>query len=129
MFEFFMENTLISILGLLLFLIYINDLSDDLTSNPKLLADEASLFSAVKNIDNSGIDLNNDLRIINKWAFQWQMSFNPDPTKQAEEVVFSGKTMKLNHPLLFFNGNPVVQTDIQRHLGMFLDTKLSFLII
>lgn len=43
-----------------------NDLSDDLVSGPKLFADGTSLFSIVKNIDNSGIDLNYDFRIINK---------------------------------------------------------------
>ena len=52
------------------------------------------------------------------------MSFGPDPTKQAKKVIISRETIKLNHPLLFCNGNPVVQTDIQKHLGMFLDTKL-----
>ena len=35
--------------------------------------------------------------------------------------------MKANHPLLFFNGNPVIQTDILKHLRLFRDTKLSFL--
>ena len=51
-----------SILGLLLFLIYINYLSDNLASNPKLFADDTSLFSVVKNVGASNIDLNNDLK-------------------------------------------------------------------
>ena len=40
-----------SILCPLLFLIYINDLSDNLASNPKLFADDTSLFSVIKNVD------------------------------------------------------------------------------
>ena len=48
-----------SILGPLLFLIYINDLSDNLASKPKLFADSTSLFCVVKNVDASNIDLNN----------------------------------------------------------------------
>ena len=53
-----------SILGPLLFLIYVNDLFDNLTSNPKLFADDTSLFSVVKSVDASNIDLNNDLKKI-----------------------------------------------------------------
>ena len=51
------------------------------------------------------------------------MSFSPDPTKKAQELIFSSKKIKGNHPLLFFNVNPVVQTDIQKYPGMFLDTN------
>ena len=49
-----------SVLRPLFFLIYINDLSDNLNSNPKLFADDISLFSFVQNI-NSTTDLNSDL--------------------------------------------------------------------
>ena len=38
---------------------------------------------------NSANELNNDLRKVCNWAFQWKMSFNPDPSKQAQEVIFS----------------------------------------
>ena len=72
-----------SILGPLLFLIYINDLADDLSSNVKLFADDTSLFSVVHDVNASARELNDDLKKINKWAFQWKMSFNPDPSKQA----------------------------------------------
>ena len=50
-----------SILGLLLFLIYINDLSDGLRCNSKLFADDTSLFATVHNINKATNDLNNDL--------------------------------------------------------------------
>ena len=59
-----------SILGQLLFLIYINDLSDDLASNAKLLLDEASQFSVVENMTKSTNELNNDFTKIGIWAFQ-----------------------------------------------------------
>ena len=114
------------ILGPLLFLIYINDLSDNLASNPKLFADDTSLFSVVKNVDASNIDLNNDFKKIGEWAFQWNMSFNLDRTKQAQELIFSCKVQTTNHPSLFFNENVVQQTTLQQHLRMFLDSKLNF---
>ena len=47
-----------SILGPLLFLIYINDLSDNLTSNAKLFADDTSVFSVVYDVNTSAKELN-----------------------------------------------------------------------
>ena len=54
------------------------------------------------------------------------MSFNRDPIKQAQKVIFSPKRQKLNHPTLSFNNIAVTQSVTQKHLGMFLDTKLDF---
>ena len=105
-----------SILGSLLFLIYINDLSENLASNPKLFAYDTSLFSVVKNFDASNIDLNNNLKKIGERTFQWKTNFNPDPTKQAQEQTFSGKVQTTNHPRLFFNENVVPKTILQKHL-------------
>ena len=74
------------------FLIYINDLATDLKSNVKLFADDTSLFSIVSDPLETANILNKDLDKIRGWAEQWKMAFNPDPTKQAQEVVFSKKT-------------------------------------
>ena len=115
-----------SVLGPLLFLIYINDLPDGLRSNAKLFADDTSLFSVVTDINKSCNDLNSDLSLINDWAFQWKMSFNPDPNKQAAEVTFSRKKNPLGQPDVFFNNFPVNSTHSQKHLGLILDTKLNF---
>ena len=88
-----------SILGPLLFLIYINDLSDGLKSECKLFADGTSLFSVVHDINTSASDLNTDLETIGNWAFQWKMNFNPDPNKQAQEIIFSRKKTASLHSL------------------------------
>ena len=58
------------ILGRLLFLIYINDLSNDIKSKCKLFADDTSFFSVVHDIDTSVNDLNHDLEKISEWAFR-----------------------------------------------------------
>ena len=63
--------------------------------------------------------LSQDLNRINNWGFQWKMSFNPDPSKQAQEVTFSRKLQKSTHPTLNFNYNTVTQSVTQKHLGMF----------
>ena len=54
------------------------------------------------------------------------MAFNPDPNKQANEVLFSCKTKKVDHPPLNFNGFPVVQVKETKHLGLILQFGLSF---
>ena len=84
---------------LLLFLSYIKNLPDGLNSNVKLFADDTSLFSVVHNIYESLNLLNSNLSKLNQWARQWKMSFNPDPTKKAQEIIiFSHKTSQGNHP-------------------------------
>ena len=80
-----------SILGPLLILIYINDLPNEWKSNVKLFADDVSLFTSVKDKNESTNVLNNDLLLISKWAFNWKMLFNPDPSKPAQEVFFFKK--------------------------------------
>ena len=79
-----------------LFLIYINNLSDNLISNPKLFADGTSLFSIVQDINQSVVNLNDDFKKISNWDFQWKMSFNLNINKQAQEVIFSRKLQNLN---------------------------------
>ena len=54
------------------------------------------------------------------------MSFNPDPKKEAQEVIFSRKSKATSHPPLVFNNNNVMQVASQKHLGTILDTQLSF---
>ena len=86
-----------SILGPLLFLIYINDLSEGLSSNAKLLADDTSLLSVIHDSNTSALELKNDLAKINRWAFQWKMSFNPDPKKNKHKKSFLVGNLKQHH--------------------------------
>ena len=85
------------------------------------------LFSVIIDSLRSSNLLNFDLRMIENWAFQWKMSFNPDPSiKQAIEVIFSKKTIHTPHPILTFNNNIICSKDSHKHLGMVLDKKLTF---
>ena len=54
------------------------------------------------------------------------MSFNPGPSKQGQEVIFSRKVNKDFHPPLTFNNNIVYQTTSQEHVVIILDNRLSF---
>ena len=107
---------------LLLFLIYINDMPNGLLSDPKLFADATSLFSTVQDITTSTVSLNNDPTKISEWVVQWKMNFHPDPTKQAQEILFIKK--KQYSSLIFHN--LVHQVQLKKHLRLFLDPKLSF---
>ena len=54
------------------------------------------------------------------------MSFKPDPSKQGQEVILPKKLQKTNHNQVYFNHNSVKQVPPQKHLGVYLDTKLNF---
>ena len=90
-----------SVLGSLLFLIYINDLPDGLPSIVKLFADDAS-FPVVHDVSASAKELNKDLNKINGWTFEWKINFNLDLSKQSQELLLSRKLQKVSHPKLFF---------------------------
>ena len=74
----------------------------------------------------SDTQLNNDLNEISKWAFQWKMLFNPDPSKQAIEICSSHKRDNENYPSQVFNDTKVQLANSQKHLGLILDSKLDF---
>ena len=83
-------------------------------STVKLFADDISLFSIVVDAKTSACKLNKDFR---------KMSFIPDLNKQAQEVIFSRKTDKSSHPLIYFNSAPVSGINFQKHLAVYLERK------
>ena len=115
-----------SILGPLLFLIYINNLTNKLKSNAKLFANDTSLFTIVKDKNKSANMLNNDLKRISKLAYNWKILFNPDPSKPAQEIVFSRKKKLQSHPTISLSNIQVERASYQNHLGILLDEKLNF---
>ena len=115
-----------SLLRPLFFLIYINDLPNELKSNAKLFADDTPLFTIVKDKQESADVVNNDLSLISKWAFNWKMLFNPDTNKPAQEVLFSRKKKTQNYPNISLNNIQVERVSHQKHLGITLNEKLNF---
>ena len=75
----------------------------------------ASLFSVLHDVNASARELNDEMKKISKWVFQWKMSFNPDLSKQAQKVIFSRKIKKLPHPSL------VLEASSQEDLGVTLN--------
>ena len=67
-----------------------------------------------------------NLDLIGQWAHAWRMSFNPAPQKQAVELTFSKEKIEIDHPVILFNDIPVKKVNEHKHLGIILDSKLSF---
>ena len=93
----------------LLSLAYNNDLSKNPLSFAKFFTDDTFVFSNVHDISLSSLQLNDDLIKISNWAYQWKMSFNPEVTKQAQEVFFSQKSQKFTHATVYFSNSPVAK--------------------
>ena len=115
-----------SVLGPLLFLIYINNLEKNIKSNVICFAGDIMLFSVVNNPAISANELNHDLKVISQWAYQWKMNFNPDLNKQATELLFSCKKNIPNHPSLFFNESVVPKVREQKHFRSNTRLKVIF---
>ena len=63
---------------------------------------------------------------VSYWASKWEMSFNSDPSKEAQEVIFSRKINEVYHPPPLFNNFTVQQMSSEKHLGIHLDEELTF---
>ena len=115
-----------SVLGTLLFLIYIIDLTDNISSDMRLYTDDSSLFTCVNGITQTHDKLAKNLQTISMWTYQWKMVLNPDITKEVIEVDFSCKNIKPDHPERSFGGMPITRQPFTKHLGVYLDARLNF---
>ena len=75
-------------------------------------------------VNTSASDINNDLKLISDWAFQWKRCFNPDRSTLAQEIIFNRKKVKSSHPIVYFSNIPLSSTSAHKHLGMLLNNKL-----
>ena len=107
-----------SVLGPILFLIYINDITKNITSTTKLYADDTSIYDTIiKHHENeSYIILQNDLNIVNSWAEKWMVNFNPQKTeamfitrKHDENIVKSN---------LYFQTEKIQDVTNHKHIGL-----------
>ena len=107
-----------SVLGPLLFLVYINDLVENVGCKIKLFADDTFLLSVVYDESKTAAELVRDLERVRNWAWQWRMKFD---NEKAEEVSFSAKRAKPIYLPLSFGDDDVVRKSEHNYLGMILD--------
>jgi len=102
-----------SVLGPLLFLVYINDITQEIESDIKLFADDTSLSFAANNHDTRTDTLNNDLKRILEWGKKWKVVFNEGKTN----LLNFSNSYSQNHQLLF--GNTILaDSTSHKHLGV-----------
>jgi len=114
-----------SVLGPLLFLIYINDIDKDVTNDTFLFADDSSLFCPVKtgDIKSAAEKVNRDLELISNWAAKWHVTINPNKT---EAMLFSRKWHPPILPHLILDGKQLQVVPTHKHLGMVLSSSLNW---
>ena len=106
-----------SILGPLLFPLYINDIEVDIHANIRLFADDTSLYMIVDNPNETARIMNADLEIINKWANTWLVKFNPS---KSESLLISRKVNRAVHPPLTMNSENIKEVEHQKRLGIYI---------
>ena len=111
-----------SVLGPLLFLIYINDIILEIESTIKLFADDTSMYSFIKDLEIQSSTLNSDLSKINEWANKWKVSFNQTKT----ELMIVSRRHNPNLSPLSFDNTILVPTDSHKHLGVFLQSDCKW---
>ncbi|MES9992730.1 MAG: reverse transcriptase family protein, partial [Candidatus Thiodiazotropha sp.] len=104
-----------SILGPLLFLVYINDIVENINSKIRLFADDTSLYIIVDDPLEAAQTLNSDMEKIHEWASKWLVTFNPS---KSESLLFSRKHIKPHHPPIIMNNEVISEVNTHKHLGL-----------
>ena len=113
-----------SVLGPLLFLIYINDITSQVQSSEvRLFADDTILYVIIDNPAQGVNSLNADLDRISQWASDWLVKFSPPKTKS---LTISRKKQENPSPLISFDGTDVTEVDSHKHLGVIISNDLSW---
>ena len=110
-----------SVLGPCLFLYYINDLPDKLSSPVRLFADDAITYLTIEN-DQQANQLQGDLNRIGEWSDSWMMELN---TKKCHVITVSRKRNNIVHPY-YLNGTPLETVNSTKYLGVTITPDLKW---
>ena len=113
-----------SVLGPLLFLIFINDITYVIKHcKIRLFADDTCLFIEVDDPDLQRDQLNDDLKSLNEWSQTWHVDFSPPKT---EEVIISKKRNPPVHLPAILDQTEVTRVSDHKHLGLILSQDLTW---
>jgi len=112
-----------TVLGPLLFLVYINDISENLSKDTKirLFADDSLLYRPIRSIDDC-ISLQKDLDLLQKWEITWKMEFHP---QKCQLLRITNKRNPIIHPYTIHNVT-LEETNAAKYLGVVIDSRLRF---
>ena len=105
-----------TVLGPPLFLLYINDLPDNLSTSVRLFADDCILYTPIRTQNGSSL-LQNDLLKLQKWQYKWLMKFNPG---KCYTMTLATRTPTPN--IYTFCGQTLTSVDSHCYLGIHLST-------
>jgi hypothetical protein len=114
-----------SVLGPLLFLVYINDICVNLKSIVQLYADDTSLFRIVRNRNmiSAVLHINNDLNTIYCWAHQWLVEVS---IEKSVSMLISRKQIPTQTLPVKYGNVALLNVEQYKHLGLWFDAKLSW---
>ena len=101
-----------SVLGPLLFLVYINDIANHLTSKTTLYADDTTLSKQINDYVISTHELQNDLHMIDSWATKWKVKFNPT---KSESLLISRKKYMNELNTYNFQNQHIIKVENHTH--------------
>ena len=111
-----------SVLGPILFLIYINDITKNLTSRIGLFADDNMIYISSNNSARNDEILSADLKIMEEWANQWLVTFSPS---KSCDMTLALRGSSEFHNLFFFD-EPISQVKHDKHLGIVIQQNLKW---
>ena len=111
-----------SVLGPVLFLIYINDIVSEIESVMKLFADDTSMYLCLDNQNIRAEILNSDLDKISEWALKWKVKFNEEKT----ELLNISRQQDFQTVPLTFGGTTLTDSATHKHLGVILQNDCKW---